>query len=151
MQPALVLFTGIRFPFYLAEQAVKWARQHRTGLHALFLLESEKEEGYLFPNDLDAAERLTTARDANHDDRQLITSRIKVLKDLALEQDIAFDFEVIYNPSIDQVLQKANAASQVFVDGAGRPDDQPAFEDSNFEMEKFIRQTPVPLERVAER
>ena len=145
MQPALAIFYGVRFPYYVAEQAIKWAREHRTGLHVLFLQESEKEEGYLFPNDLDAAERLTTARDANKDDRDLISSRIKVLKDMTKQQDVDFNYDVIFNPSIEQVLQKANAASQVFVDAAP----QEPYSDARFDMEKFIRQTPVPLERVA--
>ncbi len=145
MQPALVIFSGIRFPFYVAEQAIRWAKQHNTGVHVLFLQESEKEEGYLFPNDLDAAERVTTARDANQDDHQLISSRIKVLKDMTGQQEVDFNYDVIYNPSIEQVLQKANAASHVFVDAT--PEE--AYSDTHFDMEKFVRQTHVPLERVA--
>ena len=144
MQPALAIFYGIRFPYHVAEQAIRWAREHRTGIHVLFLQESEKEEGYLFPNDLDAAERLTTARDANKDDRDLISSRIKVLKDMTRQHDVDFNYDVIYNPSIEQVLQKANAASQVFVDATP----QEVYSDARFDMEKFIRQTHAPLERV---
>ncbi len=147
MQPALIIFSGIRFPFYVAEQAIRWAKQHNTGVHVLFVQESEKEEGYFFPNDLDAAERVSTARDADRDDQQLIKSRIKVLKDMALQQDVDLNYDVVVNPTLDQVLQKANAASQVFVDGAP----QEEFSDTRFDMEKFIRQTPVPLEKVADR
>ena len=147
MQPALIIFSGIRFPYHVAEKAIRWAKEHHTGVHVLFVQESEKEEGYLFPNDLDAAERLTTARDASQDDQQLISSRIKVLKDMAVQQNVDFHYDIEYNPSLEQVLQKANLASQVFVDATP----QEPYSDARFDMEKFIRQTPVPLERVAER
>ena len=147
MQPALAIFSGIRFPYYVAEKAIRWAKEHRTGVHVLFVQESEKEEGYLFPNDLDAAEKLTTVRDANQDDQQLIASRIKVLKDMAIQHNVDFNYDIVYNPSLEQVLQKANAASQVFVDATP----QEVYSDARFDMERFIRQTPVPLERVGDR
>ena len=73
MKKGLVISTGINFSHHMAQQAIAWAAGQRVPLHTLFLIAGrEKEEGYGFPSDLDAAEKATTRVDAEKDDRRLI-------------------------------------------------------------------------------
>lgn len=50
MESVLVIFNGIKFPYYLMEYSIAQAKGHLASLHALFVTaKEEKEEGIYFP------------------------------------------------------------------------------------------------------
>ena len=149
MKKALVLFTGINFSHDMAEKAVTWAARNKTSLEALFLkARKEKEEGYGFPSDLDAAEKLKDRRDAEKDDLDLIHDYEEILNDLGNENKVSVSTDILTDPTVEDVLQKTKEAAIVFVDATYDPED--VLSPKDFTLEELKRRSAAPVEVVRE-
>ncbi len=150
MKQALAIFTGIHFSHYLADHAIAWAAQTKVELHILFLRAGrEKEEGYGFPSDLDAAEKLTTHKEAEKDDLKLIRDYEKLLKHLGKEKNVRVTEEIMTDPSPEQVFQKTKNAEIVFIEAGYNPEDVASPKD--FSIEALQEESHAPVELVTER
>ncbi len=133
----------------MADYAIGWASRNKISVEALFLKSGkEKEEGYAFPSDLDAAEKLKTRKDAEKDDRQLIRDYQKLLTDLGKEKNVQVSTTVIVDPSVDDVVAKTKDATIVFVDASYDPEDPSSPVD--FTIEDFQKKSKVRIEVVRE-
>ena len=150
MKQALAIFTGIKFSHYLADHAIAWAAQNKVQLHVLFLKASrEKEEGYGFPSDLDAAEKLTTHEEAEKDDLKLIRDYEKLLKHLGEEKKVRVTVEIMTDPPLERVLQKTKNAEIVFIRASYDPED--ILSPKDFSIEELQEKSHAPVEVVEER
>ena len=149
MKKAIVLFTGINFSHYMADYSVKWAAKNEVPLLALFLRASrEKEEGYFFPSDLDAAENITDRRDAERDDLLLINDYQKLMKDLGIEMNVPVSISVLSDPSDKDLLSLTKEASIVFVDATY--DSTDILSPKGFTLEEFQKKSNALVEVIRE-
>lgn len=145
MKTALVILNGIRFPFYLVDNAVNWAKNNNAGLHALFIKAADEEdEGYIFPSDLDAAEDLSDTEDAEEGDVKVIQSQVKLLEDMAKTENIPFQSELLTDPSLEDILAIARAKDILFVD---HDFDEPGILTvTGFKLRELIKKSPATVE-----
>ena len=147
MKTGLVVFNGIRFPFYLADQVIAWAKKNGGSIHALFIkAEHREKEGYVFPSDMDAAEDLTGTADVEHGDVRIIRSQIKLLEDMAKTQNIPFRSELLTDPSLDDMLARAKRSDILFIDA----DDNESgiLSVTSFRMKDLVKKSPSPVETI---
>ena len=146
MKKGYIIFNGIRFPYYLVDHAIAWAEKNKSGLFALFLRGEEEEEGYPFPSDLDAAEKLMDKEDAERDDKELIKGDTKLLFDMAKSKGVEIQVEELNDPTIDEALKKIKDAAVVFVDANADPDDIAA--PTKFTLKELVGKLGVQVEEV---
>lgn len=147
MKSALVIFNGIRFPFYLADHAIAWAKTNSANLCALFIKAGkEVREGYVFPSDLDAAEALADTEEAGKGNTQVIISQMKVLEDMAKTKDIPYNSELLTDPSLGYLLGMAKRSDILFMD-ADYHETGILFATS-FDMKDLVKKSPCPVEAV---
>ena len=144
MTTALVIFNGIRFPIYLANHAIKWAKKNGASLQALFIrAKTEIKEGYIYPSDLDAAEDLEDTDDAVEDDEKIIQSQIKLLEDMAKTENIPFKSELLIDPSREDILDRTKSAAILFIDEDF--DEAGILSVSSIDLED-LKKSPCPVE-----
>ncbi|MET0638039.1 MAG: hypothetical protein ABWZ25_18560 [Chitinophagaceae bacterium] len=116
MSKTAVLFTGIKLPFKLLEEAVNWAKQSNSVLFALFLRSADVNgEGYVFPSDLDEAETLNTSGDAEQSHEKIIQANILLVKNRATSSVIEFQVHVLTDPAIDELEALLMDCKPVFI------------------------------------
>lgn len=94
-----------------------FAKQQQTGVQVLFLVEPPVEEDYIFPSDIDAAAALTDSEDAADDDRRLLQSKVKLIRDKTQTAGIQCSVRVSNDASVDSILEVAGNVCMIFVDG----------------------------------
>lgn len=117
MSAILVIFSGLSFNYDVLDRGIAAAQQTGAGLQVLFLVEPPVEEDYVFPSDIDAAESLTDSEDAVADDRRLLQSKVKLIRDKAQTAGISSTIRVSNDASVDSILEVAGNVSRIFVDG----------------------------------
>lgn len=117
MQSIVVIFSGLQLSYKVLDQAFEKAKAQGAPLQVVFLTEEPVEEDYFFPSDIDAAESLTDADDAEADDRELLRSKIRLIKDKAKASGIDVSIQVNENPSVDSILEMVGNAAVIYVDG----------------------------------
>lgn len=150
MKTVLVIFNGIKFPYYLLEFALAQAKERGASLHALFLKAArETEEGYGFPNDLDQAETLTDAEDAKEDDEKIIRQQMKLTQDTASVENINCKTELRTNSRLAEILQLVKNVDLLCLDAAS--DDSPfLLNDDRIDFNELINQATCPVQVVSE-
>lgn len=117
MNVATLLFTGPALPYHVVDYAIEWAKENEGSLNALFIVPGQlPEEGYPFPNDLDSAENITTAFEAEKGLKEIMEKEIMYLQKRANASHIPVRTEVLFSPSIEQVVHKINQTEIIFVD-----------------------------------
>lgn len=142
---AMVIFNGLSFPHHVADYALSKCKEKGMSLYALFLAGREIEEGYIFPSDLDAAQNITDKEDAEKDDFRVIRSQMRLVEDMAKGEGVICRTELLRDPSLEDVIQKARDAQLVFVD--------PNFRDTglmtaNFKMQELVDNLPSNIVKV---
>lgn len=147
MKSALVIFNGIRFPYYLADHAIAWAKTNSGSLHALFIKAKEEvKEGYIFPSDLDAAENLADDEDTEKANILVIRSQIKVLEDMAKTENIPFRSEQLTDPVLEDILGMAKESDILFMDADYH--ETGILYATSFDMKELVKKSPCPVEAV---
>lgn len=146
MPSIAVIFSGLQLSYQVLDKAFEKARAKGASLQVLFLSEEPVEEGYFFPSDIDAAESLTDADDAEADDRELLRSKIRLIKDKAKASGIDVSIQVNDNPSVDSILEMVGNAAVIYVDGSTVSREGAA--DQLFDPEALSRKTACPVEVV---
>ena len=139
MEQIVVIFNGIKVPDHLVNAAISKAKESGSGLLALFLAGEEKDEGYIFPSDLDAAQDDTDADDAERADMRVIRSQMKVLEGTAKVEGIACTTELLFEPELEEVTAKIGTAQLVLIDANYNTDLNTV---TSFKMEDLIQQLP---------
>jgi hypothetical protein len=149
MKTALVIVNGIKFPYFLADHAIAWAKREQGKLHALFLTSGEEmPEGYVFPSDIDLAETLKDTTDSEKDSNTIIRSLMKMLDGMATTEGVTCDAERLNDASLEQVLEKTKQAAILFIaPGYGETAMQAV---TDFQMQELIDQAACPVEVVKE-
>lgn len=116
MKTALVIVNGIKFPYFLVDQAIAWAKQEDAALHALFLTSGkEVPEEYAFPSDIDLAETLKNTEDTEKASARIIRDQMVLFKGMAKTEAVTADAELLNDPTLEQVLEKTKQAELLFV------------------------------------
>jgi hypothetical protein len=111
------LLTGAALPYHVIDYAINWAKDNEGSLRALFLVPGKMpEEGYPFPNDLDEAEDLTRARDAEKGIANIVQDEIRFIEKRCKASHIPVQSEVMYSPGVQKVVSKVNDSDLIFVD-----------------------------------
>jgi len=151
MKAILVIFNGIRFPYYLIEHAIAQAKEHTASLHALFLKAKEESgEGYGFPSDLDQAVSLTDAEDAGRDDKTIIRHHVKLAADMASTENVSFTSEVLTDSSLQETLKIVNGFGMVFLDAAYDDDSPSMLTNDRFTLKDLVEKASVPVKTISE-
>jgi hypothetical protein len=147
MKTALVIFNGIRFPFYVVDHVIAWAKKNSASLHVLFVKAKHREkEGYVFPSDIDAAEALADTEDAEHDDVLIIRSQMKLLEDIAKTENIPFKSELLTDPSQDDILLIAKKSDILFIDAGDN--ESGILSVNSFSMNDLVKKSSCPVELI---
>jgi hypothetical protein len=147
MKTAFVIFNGVRFPFYLVDHVIAWAKTNNGSIHALFIKAKHREkEGYVFPSDLDAAEDLTGSEDIEHSDVLVIRSQMKVLEDMAKTKNIPFKSELLTDPILEDVLGMAKESDILFIDADYN--ETGILSVTSFNMKDLVKKSPCPVETI---
>ena len=147
MKKAVIIFNGLKFPHYLADYALSRAKKESTSLLALFLAGRETEEGYIFPSDLDAAQDLADKEDAEQDDLRVIRSQMRLLEDMAKSEGVVCKTELMVDPTLEQVLSKAQDVQLIFIDSNYK--DTGLMSATNFDMQELLDRLPSGVEKVS--
>ena len=116
MKTATVIINGIRFPHFLVDRAIAWAKKEGAQLHALFLTSGEEmPEEYAFPSDIDLAENLTDTDDSEKDSAKILRGEVKLFQDMLKADGVPGSADLMNNASLEQVLEKINPADLLFV------------------------------------
>lgn len=146
MSTATVIFNGIRFPFYLMDGAISWAKKNKAELHAIFLQSSSQErEDYAFPSDIDAAEKLTDETDAAQSNEKIILNYIKLVKDMCNTEHLKCNIERLKNSTLDEVIEKLKTSDRIFLDEVEDQNPSP-LSNTNFTMQELFEQNPLKTE-----
>lgn len=147
MKTALVIFNGIRFPIYLADHVIVWAKNNSTGLHALFIkAEHREKENYIFPSDLDAAENLTDTEDIEQGDILVIRSHMKILEDMAKTENIPYQSELLTDPSLENIIGIAKVSAILFMDADYN--ETGILSVTSIKVKDLVKKSPCPVEMV---
>jgi hypothetical protein len=147
MQLIAVLFNGLEFSHHLAESAIAKAKSDSANLLALFLAGQEKEEGYIFPSDLDEAQDMTDKEDAERSDVRVIRSQMKLIEDMARAEGLTCSTELMVDPSLEEVLNKINSASLVMIDA--HENDEGVDTITSFQMKDLFDRLEAPVQKVS--
>lgn len=107
----IAIFNGIHYPFAVSEEAITWAKKSGEELKGIFLVATEKDEGYGFPSDLDTAQELETTNDANKADENIINANIRTFTHAAAIAGVVASTSLVKNPGeelIKTLLQPAD-------------------------------------------
>jgi hypothetical protein len=116
MKTAIVIINGIKFPYFLTDRAIAWAKQEQAQLNALFLISGEEmPEEYAFPSDIDQAENLKDVKDAEKASGNILQSQLRLFDTMLKADGLTGKGEVLQAPTLEQVLQKAANADLLFV------------------------------------
>ena len=139
MEQIVVIFNGIKVPDHLVNAAISKAKEHGTALLALFLAGEKRDEGYIFPSDLDAAQDDTDADDAERADMRVIRSKMKVLEGTAKFEGVHCTTELLFEPGLEQVTARIGAAQLVLVDANYETDLNTI---TSFDIEDLLERLP---------
>jgi hypothetical protein len=150
MKTALVIINGLKFPYFLSDHAIAWARREQGKLHALFLTSGEEvPEGYVYPSDIDLAETLNDTEDSEKDSSAIIRSQMKLFDDMAKAKGITCYAERFDDAELKQVLEKTKQADVLFIAPGYGDTALQAVTDS--QMKELIDQAACPVEMVTEK
>ena len=148
MKSALILFNGIQFSFNLVDHAIDWAKAGSGRLHFLFLKATEETSpGYGFPSDIQQAETVTDAEDAEKSDERIIRQQMELVENMAAMEKIPCQVELRTEPSLEEVIEVAKTADILFLE-AGEEETTGTLASTRFTMEKLREQAPCPVELV---
>jgi hypothetical protein len=117
MSIATLLLTGAALPYHVIDYAINWAKDNEGSLRALFLVPGKMpEEGYPFPNDLDDAEDITGARDAEKGIANIVQDEIRFIEKRCKASHVPVQSEVMYSPGVQKVVSKVNDSELIFID-----------------------------------
>jgi hypothetical protein len=142
MPHALVIFNGIRFSHDLVEKAITWAKQNSGSIKVLFLASRETEDQYAFPSDLDAAQNATDKGDAEQSDMRVIESEIQLIENMSRTEDVDCATEIMVEPELDDVVEKAKGAAAVYVD-VREEGEGSLMEVRKFTMRELVERVPT--------
>jgi hypothetical protein len=147
MKTALVIFNGIRFPWYLVDHVTAWAQKNNGGLHVLFIKAKHREkEGYVFPSDMDAAEALTGTEDIEHDDVLIIRSQMKLLEDTAKAKNIPYQSALLTGPSLNDILEITKGTDVLFIDA--EDNESGILSVTSFTMKELVKKSHCRVETI---
>lgn len=116
MKTAIAIINGIKFPYFLTDRAIAWAKKEGAQLHALFLTSGEEmPEEYAFPSDIDLAENMANTEDSEKDSAKILRSQVKLFKDMLKTEGISGLAEYMNDASLEQVLDKVKSAEKLFI------------------------------------
>lgn len=146
MSSALVIFSGITFSYNVLDDAFEWAKDHNAMLTVLFLRDKPEDEGYGFPSDLDAAQKLTDESDSIKDDDKILQGKIKQVLHKATAEEVDCTTKVSSDTAIQSILEIADNPDIIFVDEGreeGSDDNTPLFD-----VAELIAAAPCPVEAI---
>lgn len=112
MKTAFVVIDGIKFPYFLVDKAIEWARQEGGKLNGLFLMSgTEVPEGYVFPSDIDLAEEITDANDTRNNSTVLFDDFMRLFESSCLAKGVSCHSELMIAPSLKEVVEKTKQAT----------------------------------------
>ena len=117
MSIATLLLTGAALLYHVIDYAINWAKDNEGSLRALFLIPGRlPEEGYPFPNDLDEAEDMTNADDAEQGLQKIVQDEIRFIEKRCKASHIPVKSEVLFSPAVQKVVSRVNDSDVIFVD-----------------------------------
>lgn len=151
MKSVLVIFNGIKFPYYLMDYAIAQAKYHHASVHALFLKAGkESSEGYGFPSDMAQAETLTNSEDALQDDEKIISKQMHLAEGMGEMENVTCTTEMMTDCSLKDMLELVKNHDLICLD-VTFDDETPAMLTSNrFTSRELISQTSSPVKMVEE-
>ncbi len=151
MNSALVIFNGIKFPFYLMEYSLARAKQQESSLHALFLKAGKEiSEGYGFPSDLKATEEKIDIEDGEKDDLRIINHHIKLAMDMASSENVICTTELITDCSLEKISVIIKNFNEIYVDTAYDDENTSMLGNTTFKLTDLIEQAPSKIKQVPE-
>ena len=147
MSKAAIIFNGVHFYLPLATTAFSRVKQNNGSVVALFLkAANEPGEGYFFPSDLDAAENLSTNKDADAADKKIIESNIQLLKQQALIDQVELHTKLLEDPSVEEFKKELSNCEIIFVqEGANDWENMPV---AGLNVKKLLNHVSIPVEWV---
>lgn len=151
MKSVLVIFNGIKFPYYLIEYSIAQAKAHAALLHVLFVIaKEEKDKGYGFPSDLSQTETLADSEDALKDDLKIIRHNMKLAADMAAEENIPCTTEILTGSSLEETLIVVNKFDLVCLDSEYDDDSDSMLTNNRFKLNDLVKQVTAPVKLVAD-
>lgn len=147
MITAIVVINGLKFPYFLVDHAVAWAKREAAGLQGLFMSSGdEMPEEYAFPSDIDLAETLKDTADTEAASAKILFDQMKLFNQIIRTEGIVGGAEFMNDPELKQVLEKAKEADCLFIaPGYGEPEQLAV---TRFKEKQLIDQCPCPVEVV---
>lgn len=151
MKSVLVIFNGIKFPYYLMEYSIAQAKGHSASLHVLFVIaKEEKDKGYGFPSDLSQTETLTNSEDALQDDRKIIRHNIKLATSMAAEENIPCTTKILSGSSLAETLTVINKFDLVCLDSDYDDDTTSMLTNNRFTLNELMKQATSPVKLISD-
>jgi hypothetical protein len=149
MKNGLVIVNGIKFPYFLTDHAIAWAKKEGGRLKALFLSSGkEMPEGYVYPSDINLAETLTDISDTEKDSIKIIRDEMNLFRNMLKGENIEGDVEYLVDPTLEQVLEKAKTATIMFMAPGYGETAQLAITD--FSLQDLADKSPCPVETITD-
>jgi hypothetical protein len=151
MNSALVIFNGIKFPYYLMEYSLARAKQQESSLHVLFLKAGKEiTEGYGFPSDLKATEKKTAIEESEDDDLRIINHHMKLAIDMAASENVNCTTELITDCSLEKISTLIKNYDEIYVDSAYDDENTSMLGNNKFTLTNLIEQAPSKIKQVSE-
>lgn len=151
MKSVLVIFNGIKFPYYLMEYSIAQAKGHSASLHVLFVTaKEEKEEGYVFPSDLSQTETLTDSEDALQDDRKIIRHNMKLATDMAAGENVPCTTEILPGSSLAETITVVNKFDLVCLDSDYDDETASMLTNNRFTLNDLMKQATAQIKLISD-
>jgi hypothetical protein len=138
MGTIIILVNGLDMPYHVVDRAIAIAKEKKSRLLAIFLEgKRERREGYVFPSDLDAAEKGITEAETLVEDKEIISHNSDVIARMAEFDGIQLESKIIENPKLEELIQIFEGADLIVAD-------------RDFDSELLLDAHKITLKRIVE-
>lgn len=151
MKSALVIFNGIKFPYYLMEYALAQVKEHEAEVHVIFLrAREENSESYGFPSDMKATEEKTAVEDDEKYNRDIIIQHMNLANDMAASEGITCKTELLIDCSIGEISILMKNFDVVYIDADYDNENTSLLGNEKFSLSELIEEAPSKVKLVSE-
>ncbi|MEO5998375.1 MAG: hypothetical protein ABIN89_16595 [Chitinophagaceae bacterium] len=151
MKSALVIFNGIKFPYYLMEYALAQAKENKAAMHLVFLrARKENSESYGFPSDLEATEEKSAVEDDEKYNREIIIHHMKLANDMVASEGITCKTELQTDCSIEEISHLMKNFDVVYIDADYDNENTSLLGNEKFSLSELIEEAPSKIKLVSE-
>ncbi len=117
MKKSIVILNGIHLSYNAILYAIEWAKENSGSVHVLYLQgKKESSTNYMFPSDLTLAETSSDEKQALEEDKAIIATNLKIIKEMLETEKINYNIELKTDVQLNEVVNATADAELLIAD-----------------------------------